>query len=86
MKPYRSYSFIEKDPVINVVRTIVEDSRQPWSTISEESGVTRGTIRNWFLGSTKRPQFATVAAVTRACGYNIRIGAQTIKPNGKGKR
>jgi DNA-binding phage protein len=36
--------------------------------VSESSGVTKTTLYNWFNGKTKRPQFATVAAVLIACG------------------
>lgn len=74
LKLYKSYMFRDKDPVIDAVRTVVEDSKKNWKTISTDSGVSRTTIRNWFLGSTKRPQFATVAAVVSACGQSIRIG------------
>jgi len=74
LKLYKSYMFTEKDPIIDVVRTIVEDSHRPFARIERDSGVTGQTLRNWFMGPTKRPQFATIAAVARALGHDIQIG------------
>jgi len=65
---YKSYSFVEKDPVIDALRTAVSASKKKYSTIHQDSGVSVSTIHNWFHGRTRRPQFATVAAVTRALG------------------
>ncbi len=67
---YKSYSFIEKDPVIDALRTAVSQSKKKYSRIHEDSGVSTSTINNWFHGKTQRPQFATVAAVARALGKN----------------
>jgi hypothetical protein len=68
MKLYKSYSFRNKDPVIDYLRTAVQRSGTKHSKISEASGVSAGTLNNWFHGTTKRPQFATVAAVARSLG------------------
>ncbi len=65
---YKSYSFVEKDPVIDALRTAVSTSKKKYRTISQDSGVAASTIHNWFHGRTRRPQFATVAAVARALG------------------
>jgi DNA-binding phage protein len=68
IKLYKSYSFRDKDPVIDHLRTAVQKSGNKYSKISEDSGVSSGTLSNWFEGTTKRPQFATVAAVARSLG------------------
>lgn len=68
LKPYRSYVFRDKDPVIDILRTAVEDSGMTYVAISAESGVAAGTLTSWFSGATKRPQFATVNAVARGLG------------------
>lgn len=73
LKIYRSYNFRDKDPVIDKVRTIVEDSGESYKTIHEESDVSVTTLWNWFEGATKRPQFATVNAVGRALGYELQF-------------
>lgn len=69
MRLYRSYMFKEKDPVIDRIRTIVEDEAIKQSNLSLISGVSSTTLHNWFEGETRRPQYATVAAVTTALGY-----------------
>lgn len=70
---YRSYSFKEKDPIIDKVRTIVSDSGLSYTQINEKSDVAQGTLRNWFHGDTKRPQFATLNAVARALGHELTL-------------
>ncbi len=68
---YKSYSFKDKDPIIDRLRTVVEDSGQSYEDIHDASGVTTSTLYNWFSGSTRRPQFATINAVARALGHHL---------------
>ena len=68
---YKSYSFIDKDPIIDEVRTMVNDSGANYKWIEDHSGVTAQTLRNWFGGTTKKPQAATLNAVARALGYKL---------------
>lgn len=72
-KLYQSYSFKDKDPVIDELRTIVQDSGDSYSQIESKSGVTTSTLYNWFGGTTKRPQFASIMAVSRALGYDLQF-------------
>jgi len=65
---YKSYLFVDKDPVIDALRTAVSGAKMKYSAIRNESGVSATTIHNWFHGKTRRPQFATVAAVARVLG------------------
>lgn len=65
---YKSYSFVDKDPIIDALRTAVSDSGKSYREISNTSNVSASTVRNWFHGNVRRPQFATVAAVAQACG------------------
>jgi DNA-binding phage protein len=67
LRVYKSYNFIDKDPIIDYVRTKVFANGGP-GKIARASGVTSTTLYNWFNKKTKRPQFATVAAVLIACG------------------
>lgn len=71
MKLYRSYMFRDKDPVIDVVRTAVQDSGASYTDVSLRSGVSAGTLTNWFHGATQRPQFASVQAVLRSLGKTL---------------
>lgn len=79
MKIYNSYSFVDKDPVIDELRTVIQDEGASFTFIENSSGVSGQTIRNWFDGKTKRPQNASIEAVVRCLGYERRIK----KPTGK---
>jgi len=71
LKPYKTYLFREKDPIIDKTRTVVEDSGLSYAEIEEKSGVSTSTMYNWFHGNTRRPQFCTVNAVGGACGKEL---------------
>lgn len=68
ISPYRNYVFVDKDPVIDLARTAVEDSGKSYLDIHNGSNVSTTTLYNWFHGKTRRPQFATVASVLLECG------------------
>lgn len=70
---YKSYSFIDKDPIIDEIRTVYQDSGANYAWISEHSGVASSTLTHWFDGATKRPQAATINAVLRSLGYKLGI-------------
>jgi hypothetical protein len=70
---YKSYNFIDKDPMIDEVRTIVEQSGATYQWINSTSGVSITTISKWFDGSTRRPQAATMNAVLRSLGYKLGV-------------
>ena len=76
---YRTYRFIDKDPIIDAVRTVVEDTHLSHHKVHEVSGVAQATLDNWFEGSTRRPQNTTVTAVTSALGY---VRADSLNPDG----
>ena len=67
---YATCSFIDKDPIVDTMRTIVEREGESYRSIHEMSGISISTLNNWFYGDTKRPQFATVMAVARSLGYD----------------
>lgn len=69
LKLYKSYNFVDKDPVIDKVRTLVKREGLKYTEIQNLSGVSASTIHNWFEGDTKRPQYATIMAVVSALGY-----------------
>lgn len=77
---YKTYRFINKDPMIDQLRTVVQDAygmgkgdkrKISYSKISLESGVSEHCLRGWFDGGTRRPQFATMCAVARAAHYDL---------------
>lgn len=74
MKIYKSYVFRTKDPVIDELRTMVQDTHgdlngKALKTLSAEGGPSSGTMYSWFHGKTRRPQSASVEAAGRAMGY-----------------
>lgn len=71
VRVYRTYRFIDKDPVIDKMRTVLQDEGlfKKRHIVSKLSGVSSTTLANWFDGDTKRPQHATIAAVATAVGY-----------------
>jgi transcriptional regulator with XRE-family HTH domain len=81
LKLYRSYVFIDKDPVIDHVRTAMQDAKVTSARVARDSGVSPTTLDNWFHGATRRPQFATVAAVASALGRPIKFGTRDVTPN-----
>lgn len=70
---YKSYSFRDKDPVIDEVRTLMQATDKSYKDIHNDSGVSVSTMYNWFEGTTKRPQYATVMAVVYALGYKAKF-------------
>jgi hypothetical protein len=71
IRTYRTYSYIDKNPVIDKVRTLVQDEglMKDLSAMHEISGVATATLRNWFFGDTRNPQHSTVAAIVTSLGY-----------------
>jgi hypothetical protein len=70
---YKSYSFVDKDPIIDEIRTVYQDSGANYKWVSEHSGVASATLSNWFNGQTKRPQAATINAVLRSLGFKLGV-------------
>src|SRR3974390_814393 len=70
---YKSYNFVDKDPIIDFIRTVVQNSGLSYAELEIRSGVHKQTISNWLFGSTKRPQAASLNAVLRACGYKLTV-------------
>jgi hypothetical protein len=75
MKMYKAYTFRDKDPAIDELRTMVEDhfgkrvNHTSLRKIAEEGGPTASCMVGWFFGTTKRPQSATLEAAGRAMGF-----------------
>lgn len=70
---YKSYNFVDKDPIIDEIRTVYQQSGVNYKWLEDNSGVTSTTLSAWFSGKTKKPQAATINAVLRALGYKLGI-------------
>jgi hypothetical protein len=67
---YRNYRFLDKDPIIDAVRTVVKSEEHLKNNhVHQISGVATATLDNWFEGTTRKPQNATICQVTGALGY-----------------
>jgi hypothetical protein len=53
---YKSYSFVDKDPIIDEVRSVFQDAGVTKQWVEDHSGVTSTTLHNWFDGKTRKPQ------------------------------
>ncbi len=74
---YKSYLFVDKDPIIDAFRTARSDKGLSYAELSAESGVSATTFRNWEHGKTRRPMFSTVMAAVNA------LGKKLVTKNGK---
>ena len=70
---YKSYLFRDKDPAIHAIHRVIRAKSLAYDDVARDSGVTVTTLRNWFYGATRRPQFATLQAVAKAIGLEWRL-------------
>lgn len=81
MEGYRTYRFRDKDPVIDLLRTVIQDLDISYTKVSAQSGVSTTTLYNWFNGPTRRPQHCAVQAVARSLHYELKM---VRRKNGRG--
>jgi hypothetical protein len=76
MRTFNSYMFRTKDPVIDELRVLVQDSfsgkltRKELRKIEEDGGPRASTSAGWFFGKVRRPQNPGIEATGRALGYH----------------
>lgn len=70
------YRFINKDPIIDVIRTAMQRKGnlgpEQIRRTAHGAGVHPGTIDNWLNGDTRRPMNLTTRFVLEALGVSIR--------------
>jgi hypothetical protein len=67
----RTYRFTDKDPVVDELRTLVNDvglSRK-LTIVATLANLHPSTVRNLFHGDTKKPQNATVMGIATCTGH-----------------
>lgn len=71
----QDYRFIDKDPVIDVIRTEVQRqgnmSKGQLQRLSLDSGVSVQTLHNWFNGDTRRPLSLSTRFVLEALNVKV---------------
>jgi hypothetical protein len=74
---YRTYNWKTKNPVIDKVRTILQDedfyTKNKRNMLHQLTGVAVSTYDGWFEGDTKDPKHTTVMATLSALGYEERF-------------
>jgi hypothetical protein len=67
----RTYRFTEKDPVIDELRTLVNDEglSKKLVIVATLANLHPSTVKNLFHGGTKKPQNATVMGIVTSLGY-----------------
>jgi transcriptional regulator with XRE-family HTH domain len=65
------YRFVEKDPVVDLIRTTIHDSRRNLKDIAKDAYVSPSTISKWLYGEVSRPQNFTIFKVCKA--LNIKV-------------
>lgn len=81
IKMYKTYSFRNKDPIVDVLRTALQkeakatgvSERKMERIACELSGLSNGTPAGWFRKEIKRPQFATLNAFARAIDHELML-------------
>lgn len=64
---YKSYNFVDKDPALYVVKTVVESSGLSLKQVHEAGGATPTTMYRWFNGEGRTCRHDAMAATIRAC-------------------
>lgn len=68
LKLHRSYNFVDKHRIIDLIRTAIEHDGRPLYEIAEEAGVTPQTLHLWFNGKVRWPRADTLDKVAKALG------------------
>ena len=68
---HNSYNFIDKDPVVDRLRTTVQASSLPYKEIAVRAGVAPTTVQNLFSGKTRSPSYRTIIAIGSAFGMKL---------------
>jgi hypothetical protein len=70
---YRCYNYVDKNPVVDKVRTILQDegyyNKKKRPILHQLSGVATTTFDGWFEGDTRNPRHETIMATMAALGY-----------------
>jgi transcriptional regulator with XRE-family HTH domain len=78
---YRTYNWKNKNPVIDKVRTILQDeglySKKRRATLHQLTGVSVTTYDGWFEGETRDPKHTTIMATLSALGYEEKFVKET---------
>ena len=69
----RTYNAIDKDPEIDVFRTLWQKERIKEADLAVLAGLAVGTVKNMFGGETRRPLHSTFAKLAGAMHYKYTL-------------
>jgi hypothetical protein len=71
MRVLRTYRYVDKNPVIDKMRTVLQDEGlfKKLPIVHELSGISTSCLHALFHGATRNPQHRTVAGVMTSLGY-----------------
>jgi hypothetical protein len=71
LRVLRTYRYIDKNPVIDKMRTVLQDEGlfKKLTIVHELSGISTSCLNALFHGNTRNPQHRTVAGVMSSLGY-----------------
>ena len=67
----KSYNFVEKKPVIDEMRSLIDHTE--YRTVAYDANVSVSTLRNWFSGKTISPRTLTVNKVLARFGKRLGV-------------
>jgi hypothetical protein len=78
MSRANDYRHIDKDPVLDLLRTVAQEidpelKNSFLEKLSHESGISASTLYSWWKGDTKRPQHLTVKFVALALNCRLKL-------------
>lgn len=80
---YRNYRFVDRDPALDRLQTLVQDSGMSYGDLSKESDVSSTTYRSWFpkgnRRGTRKPFHCTVMSTYRALGVDLTEKPYTLR-------
>lgn len=82
---YPTYFFRkeEQDPIVDLTLSCLKRHDIPLAKAASGSGVSPATLYAWAKGKTRRPQFATIAAVLGVAGYELVASPRRRSADGK---
>jgi transcriptional regulator with XRE-family HTH domain len=69
----KSYNFVDKHPIIDVIRTAIEESPYSPSRVAELAGLNHATITRWLNGGTRNPRAHSIDRVAAALGKRFKL-------------
>ena len=63
---YTHYNFIDKDPIFDRLKSIIDGHGLTLKDVADESGMSVGTLRRWFYGDSRNAYFSSIVRVVIA--------------------